>query len=84
MLSLTAGAGAGFSCRNCLIKSFDAGPMDALHLLLQTLALSSKSASCGLQQLRLTECNVVNMAAVGRDGLEHVTTLALLRMSGEF
>ena len=56
--------------------------MDGLHLLLQTLTLASNSAS-GLQQLKLTECSVVNSAAVGRDSLEHVTSLALMRMSGK-
>jgi hypothetical protein len=65
------------------MKSFEAGPMDALHLLLQTLTLASKSASGGLQQLKLTECSVVNTAAGGRDGLQHLTSLALLRMTGE-
>jgi hypothetical protein len=65
------------------MRTLEAGPIDALHLLLQSLILAAKSGS-GLQQLQLTESRVVNAAAAGRDSLEHVTSLALLRISGEY
>ena len=74
--------GASFACRNCPLISVDAGPMDALHLLLQSLVLAQTSDS-GLQQLQLRDCNVVDAAALGRNGLMHVTSLVLLQMSGE-
>ena len=56
--------------------------MQDLHLLLQSLTLAQEP-SHGLQQLRLQECSVAEAAAAGRDSLMHLTSLALLRMTGE-
>jgi hypothetical protein len=57
--------------------------MEDLHLLLQSLTLAQERYH-GLQQLRLQECSVADAAAAGRDSLMHLTSLALLRMTGKF
>jgi hypothetical protein len=56
--------------------------MDALHLLMQSLTLA-QTLSCGVQQLQLQECRVTHAGATGRDSLVHLTSLSLLRVSGE-
>jgi hypothetical protein len=64
------------------LSCIEAGPIDALHLLLQSLTLA-QTPSSGVQQLQLQECRVTTGAA-GRDNLVHLTSLCLLRVSGQF